>query len=442
MKKLFLVLVAVFAVLSAFAQSYSKTERIYWLSHIWKDVADNFYDPDRLAEIKWDSLYLSYIPLVEKATDDAAYARTLQRFMAHVQDGHTEVFFTPDGHKNTPYRVIPFSMYYIQGAYYISDWAADIFPGLTLPQEVVSIDGISMEAYLEKYHMPSVSGSTPQWRRPLALNEFYVSQEEKTITMVLREPGGKKTTTHTLRYAPLSDFDGMEVQYLKYPHKRGDNIYPFEDKNGKKVFLFDLKGFGHNTFLSEQLKQQAAQIESSDYIVVDLRGNSGGSEPMADTLLMHLLDVDTLYTYPSQHRVHHGQKAASGYLNFIPENRPYYENRAIGISGSSAYVKTGTDIPTFTRPLYVLIGPRTFSAAEDFLIPLLLNYPDRATFIGMPTGGSTGAPLVRHIKGNELAYRICTRGAIVSDDYTKKGIQPHLFYDAPLEDYITGHEHL
>lgn len=83
------ILVVIFCMLSysAFSQSYSKQERVFWLSQIWKDVSDYYYDPDKLVRINWDSLFVSYIPQVERSTDDDDFYRTLQRFMVHVRDG-------------------------------------------------------------------------------------------------------------------------------------------------------------------------------------------------------------------------------------------------------------------------------------------------------------------------------------------------------------------
>jgi hypothetical protein len=443
MKKFIIAVICGLFTTTALAQSYSKTERIYWLSQMWKDVADNFYNPERLAEIKWDSLYMSYIPLVENAEDDAEFYKHSKRFMALVQDGHTEFINNSEGRK--PYTT-PVAIEYINGAYYITGWVPEYFPGLTMPQEVLSINDMTVDAYLEEYNMPYVSGSTPQWRRFWALNkEFPVSDEPKEITLKLRDIKEKETTTTvTVPYKKWEEFIGQQPEGLANPHKSGYNFYEVPDKNQTNYFLLDFKGFlGYS--MTDIVSMIKPRVEQCEYIVVDLRKNSGGSEPMADTLLMSLLSVDSLKTYRSQYREHNGLKAASGFMNFIPENRPYYENKAVGIDDESVFVKTGTGLPTFTQPLYVLIGTQTFSAAEDFLIPLIQQYPDRAVIIGTPTGGSTGAPLVRVMKewddGNSIiGYRICTRGAIVSDDYTQKGIQPQVYYDTPIEDYITGHD--
>jgi len=54
----------------------------------------------------------------------------------------------------------------------------------------------------------------------------------------------------------------------------------------------------------------------------------------------------------------------------------------------------------------VLVGPRTLSAAEDFLIPLHASH--RAYLVGQRTAGSTGQPLFMMLPGGGGAS-ICTK---------------------------------
>ena len=54
-------------------------------------------------------------------------------------------------------------------------------------------------------------------------------------------------------------------------------------------------------------------------------------------------------------------------------------------------------VSKFLQPLVILIWPTTCSAAEDFLLALKMKAPKRDVLIGTPTGGSTGAPLVRYL---------------------------------------------
>jgi carboxyl-terminal processing protease len=76
----------------------------------------------------------------------------------------------------------------------------------------------------------------------------------------------------------------------------------------------------------------------------------------------------------------------------------------------------------FSGPVAVLIGPNTYSAAEDFLVPLKMS--GRARLVGTPTGGSTGQPLIVEVYG---AYaRICTKWDRMPDgtEFVGVGVQP------------------
>lgn len=61
--------------------------------------------------------------------------------------------------------------------------------------------------------------------------------------------------------------------------------------------------------------------------------------------------------------------------------------------------------PAFTGPVAVLTGPSTFSAAEDFLVPLMAT--NRAVLGGSVTGGSTAQPIFVPIYQAQVA--ICTK---------------------------------
>jgi carboxyl-terminal processing protease len=59
------------------------------------------------------------------------------------------------------------------------------------------------------------------------------------------------------------------------------------------------------------------------------------------------------------------------------------------------------DGPRFLGPIVLLIGPATFSAAEDFLVAW--KNSDRGKIIGEPSAGSTGQPLFFQLPGGRSA---------------------------------------
>lgn len=85
------------------------------------------------------------------------------------------------------------------------------------------------------------------------------------------------------------------------------------------------------------------------------------------------------------------------------------------------------------KPLYILVGEFTYSAAEDFLISLKLNFPNRAVLVGSATGGSTGAPMVCPLF-NGLYYRICTRFPLTP--IFQNGLQPDCTYEPTIDELL------
>ena len=313
------------------------------MSQIWKDVSDYYYDPDKLVRINWDSLFVSYIPQVERSIDDDDFYRTLQRFMAHVRDGHTEIVrlgLLDSMVREGRLYSLPIEIEYIDGKYYITKWIAEYFPDKTLPQEVIAVNGIPFETYLKQNIMPYVSGGTFQWRRKKALYDFIFAFEPTAdIEITVKDLRKTATSTYTIPYSN-EDFPNANIVSLKNPIKHGTNIYRNTDKNGNDYFLFKIARFD-NLPITRVLNQVKSEVADVRYIVLDLRQNSGGDEQLADSLLMSFLDTDTLRTYPSQYRIHNGIKTAQGFG--YPEYRDYYENRACAVSQPEILVKKVPD---------------------------------------------------------------------------------------------------
>lgn len=80
------------------------------------------------------------------------------------------------------------------------------------------------------------------------------------------------------------------------------------------------------------------------------------------------------------------------------------------------------DGPRFLGPIVLLIGPATFSAAEDFLVAW--KNSDRGKIIGEPSAGSTGQPLFFQLPGGRSAC-VCTKRDTFPDgtEWVGKGIE-------------------
>lgn len=117
------------------------------------------------------------------------------------------------------------------------------------------------------------------------------------------------------------------------------------------------------------------EIAKSGKLIFDVRENGGGNSDYADRILSHLT-AEPLPTTQWRTR----------------EYRPAYRawGRAEGWSGGTLTILPALS-QHYARPVVVLAGRHTYSAAEDFVAEFDLM--KRGKVIGEPTGGSTGQPL-------------------------------------------------
>ena len=91
----------------------------------------------------------------------------------------------------------------------------------------------------------------------------------------------------------------------------------------------------------------------------------------------------------------------------------------------------------YSKPVMLLIGPRTFSAAEDFVV--VFDYMKRGTMIGQLTGGSTGAPKFFDLPGGGTA-RVCSKHDTYPDgkEFVGIGITPDIMVKKTVKDVQDG----
>jgi len=187
------------------------------------------------------------------------------------------------------------------------------------------------------------------------------------------------------------------------------------------------------SFLESEFEQRAlAYVEEyaqAACIVVDVRGNEGGSTPGA--LTRALMDrpyrwwVESsplnvgLLAYEAQ-RGHNAHLFADSHLRWrAPATDPAPE----GYAGR----------------LIILVDRATWSAGEDFVMPFLDNH--RATIIGETTGGSTGQPYY-HIFDNGMGFAVGTKRVYLPDGgrFEGVGLAPDIAVHVRREDLYAGRD--
>jgi C-terminal processing protease CtpA/Prc len=165
------------------------------------------------------------------------------------------------------------------------------------------------------------------------------------------------------------------------------------------------------------------ELKQARAIVIDLRDNGGGNSGNGDRILQMITAGD----YPSQTwwtREYRPAMRAWG----IPERRYSSESSLRGSAEES-----------WKPAITLLIGPRTYSAAEDFTVAFLAA--KRGRLVGEATGGSTGQPLAVALPGGGSA-RICSKRNTLSDgrEFVGVGIQPDLLVRPTLAGVRAGRD--
>ncbi|MHC4744618.1 MAG: S41 family peptidase, partial [Planctomycetota bacterium] len=343
-------------------------DRLGGFMKLWSEVKYNFAFFDRVPELDWDAVLQKYLPKVQNAESIEEYYRILKRCMALLRDGHTSV----DGPSGEPRCSAPAKVRSLQGRAVIVEITpigeikntdlrealskADLKPG----EEVTRIDGHSVKEILERHIYPYISASTPQWRDHIAYPKL------------LNGEYGTKVKLH------IKGLDGIgrEVTLIRgrYPRTSQSRGFSCRRLNNDIVYV-NLPSFSSEDVV-KQFDEVFDKIRSARGLILDLRENGGGNSAFGDAIISYLTDVPL-------------ESIRWKTRQYVPAFRAWGEKEE-WYHGDLDVIEPRKD-GSFVGPIVVLTGPATFSAAEDFVVPL--HAGGRATVVGRKTAGSTGQPL-------------------------------------------------
>ncbi|MES2757920.1 MAG: S41 family peptidase [Pseudomonadota bacterium] len=136
------------------------------------------------------------------------------------------------------------------------------------------------------------------------------------------------------------------------------------------IGYLETKGFGPLRYVDKAFAAAMTQLADSDALIIDLRGNGGGSPESVAYLSSYLFDK----------RTHLNDL----YFRAGNETEQFWTTEAV--PGK----KYGQQ-----KPVYVLTGPKTFSGGEEFSYNL--QQLKRATLVGETTGGGANPGGVRQL---------------------------------------------
>ncbi len=386
---------------SAFAapgspDSLSAADRLAGLSLFWAEVRYNYPDLDTRPGFDWDSTYRAFIPRVLTARSAWDYYRTLQAFCATLHDSHTNVYF-PRAWYISRYTRPPIETALIENRVLVLGFSSHSIGGLGLRvgDEIVAIDGLPVEQYVRDSIAPYVSAATPQDR---AVREYWYEllrgAADRPVRLTVRHAGGS-TAVIAVPRSPYQDVvrtPGVterrlagNVGYVAINNFEQDSIVPWFDA-------------------------AMSRLGGVAALVIDVRHNGGGNSDPGNQIVRRLSNRVSLTS----------EAWTRAYLPVI---------RAWGMGIGRHWFPPDTLTPHpevhYGMPVALLVGPATFSAAEDFTVAF--RQMGRGIIVGEPTGGNTGQPMFFPLPGGGAA-RVRTKHDRFADgtEFTGIGIQPDI----------------
>ena len=361
----------------------STEQKLWGLMTIWAEAKFNFPFFDRIPEINWDQKLQEYIPRVIGSSSLDDYYSVLMEFAALLNDGHTEVtppwMFVKPGHDYPPVELQVVGEQFIVARTGKTEEIKQqrIIPGL----EVLEIgEHITAHQYLKENVLRYNSFGTPQGDETIGLMGIFSGPKGSVVTLKVKDPDGTERKVSLTR----NSADSNGIPFFWRPMR----WFMFDPLIETRMLESDICYIRISNFSSEKVVAEfqkvfdSLEIAQLRGIILDVRFNLGGNSANAYSIASFLTN-QPLKT----------SKWKS--LSYVSAYRSWGHPTG-WIEGDPSIIEPRKG-KTYSGPLAILVGPGTFSSAEDFLVPL--KYSGRAVLVGEKTGGSTGNPIVVSLPG-------------------------------------------
>ncbi len=408
------------ALITPYKENISEDEKIAGLSKMWSEVKYNFVNFDLVPDVKWDGLYVEYLPKVRATKSTFEYLKVLMEMIAKLRDGHSNVFL-PQQVWEKFYSRPPLLTNLVEDKVIVTEILGKEVSdkGIKIGQEVIKIDGMPVKEYAKKYVMPYQSTSTKQDLLARTYHSaLFRGKTGKPINLTLLDKNGKEFEAEVQRYKVMK-FNVSQLE--KFPRKQRP-IFEFKVLPNNIGYVA-LNTFGTNKVAIE-FEKNFAEISKTDALIIDIRQNGGGNSGHGWKILSMLTDK------PFKTSRWHTRE-------YKPAFRAW--GRQEGKFGSTLPEYQADKSKHYDKPVIVLTSPNTFSAAEDFAIAF--DVMERGMMVGEPTAGSTGQPLFFRLPGGGSA-RVTTKRDSYPDgkEFVGVGIQPDKLVQPKIKDITAGRD--
>jgi C-terminal processing protease CtpA/Prc len=332
-----------------------------------------------------DALHAAAMRQLDEVHDADGFYLVVEKFVGGLMDGHASV---RPGHESpglsAPMRW-PFEIVCLDGRFYIKKLEDGNAP-LRTGDEILSVNGVSLSDRFQAALARS-TGSTPAGRASRALATMRRGADQQLSIKAARADG----SSFTCEMGALL-WEGLAEEPIRWKKLEGNVGYL-----RLPSFLQDMKVWeeGGRTPASLQaaleskktsLRKAFTELKDTRGLILDLRGNGGGSDALGHFLAYFLCDT-------AAHPVYYtlGTRISEDLLA-LPEFAAYKNAPASARNRrSSIQLLPEKGVWKYHGNLAVLMDEACFSACDCFLNYLSIAAP-KTVFVGRPNGAGAGAP--------------------------------------------------
>lgn len=411
-------------------------DKIYGLSKFWQEVNYNFVYLNKVDRTEWNNQYKVLITEVQNTQNDYEYYRLLQKFCALLKDGHTNIWFPEDIQKDiftNEFGDFKFVLSNIDGKAIITNVSKNKKNEFPIGTEITKVNGLLTNQFILQNVKPYISSSTEHILNDLSIEHLLEGYKGSAFDLELKLPNNRIRSLEVI----LNKSKEQEL-YIK------EEIDLLEFKWLKKDIAYIALNSFSNWEIMDMFSAKFTEIQKAKKLIIDLRKNGGGEGNIGREIIKYLTKDTLLYSSKSKSRLHIPTYKAWGKYtkaqdtlrgNWQKQSYLSYQDEFYYDFPYQPYSTSNLDITRIEIPTVILIGHRTASAAEDFLI--YADNQENMIKIGEHTFGSTGQPMVFEL-GNGSYARVCTKKDTYPDgrEFVGYGIKPDIEVKATLTDYM------
>jgi hypothetical protein len=416
----------------------SRDERVAGLVTYYLEARTSFALFDQVPELDWDAAFLTALREVEEEQDAVTYYRALQRFASLLRDSHCDV--VPPQRVAGALDQLPIDIAWVDGTWVVvARWPVEelLQEDVPIGSVLVEVRGYPTDVYFRRDVYPFTGAWAGHRLRRQAASSLRFAVND-TVTMLFRTPDGREMP-RTLRANRGS------ARWTDERRETFDEQWPlphlFEHRRiGEVHYIY----FGACNDDVERLALEALDtIRGREPLILDIRGNVGGVDPM--TLIKRLLRRPVSHLIESRWNAPYAEAALDQIPTWLRRVRtglpwplPGAEvrmrdgwlegDRVIGPSGRRS----------LKRPLIVLIDGGTVGAGET--IVAFLREGTDAVFVGEPTAGSITIPHMFELPGGGQGSVGCSRETIGGARTPCAGFQPDVRVPRTIQGTIEGRD--